>query len=46
MSKTKSFPVPMAHRVAPISISVALGHVSASVVRATAGAGPLVALHV
>ena len=33
----------MAHRAAPISVSIALGHVSANAVKATAGAGPLVA---
>ena len=33
----------MAHRVAPISVSIALGHTSANAVKATAGAGPLVA---
>ena len=34
---------PMAHRAAPISVSMALGHASANSVKATAGAGPLVA---
>ena len=33
----------MAHRVAPISVSIALGHASANAVKATVGAGPLVA---
>ena len=37
------FPRHMAHRAAPISVSIALGHASANAVRATAGAGPLVA---
>ena len=31
------FPRPMALRVAPISVSIALGHVSANAVKATAG---------
>ena len=31
------FPHPMAHRAAPISVSIALGHVSANAVKATAG---------
>ena len=35
--KSKSFPRLMAHRAAPISVSVALGHASANAVRATAG---------
>ena len=39
--KSKSFPGPLAHRAAPISVSVALGHASANAVKATAGAGPL-----
>ena len=29
----------MAHRVAPISVSIALGHASANTVKATAGGG-------
>ena len=33
----------MAHRAAPISVSIGLGHASADAVKATAGAGPLVA---
>ena len=33
----KSFPAPMAHRAAPISVSIALGHASANAVKATAG---------
>ena len=37
MSKSKSFPRPMAHRAAPFSISIALGHASANAVMATAG---------
>ena len=37
------FPRPMAHRAAPISVSIALGRASANAVKATAGAGPLVA---
>ena len=41
--KVKVLPAPMAHRAAPISVSVALGHASANAVKATAGAGPLVA---
>ena len=36
-------PRPMAHRAAPISASIALGHASVNAVKATAGAGPLVA---
>ena len=41
---SKSFPAPMVHRAAPISVSIALGHASANAVKATAGgAGPLVA---
>ena len=35
--KVKVLPAPMAHRVAPISVSIALGHASANAVRATAG---------
>ena len=35
--KSKSFPRPMAHRVAPISVSIALGHASAKAVKATVG---------
>jgi len=35
--KSKSFPRPMAHRAAPISVSIALGHASAKAVKATAG---------
>ena len=31
------FPRPMAYRVAPISVSIALGHASANAVKATAG---------
>ena len=31
-SKSKSFPRPMAHRAAPISVSIALGHASANAV--------------
>ena len=31
------FPRPMAHRAAPISVSIALGHASANAVKATAG---------
>ena len=37
IKKSKSFPRPMAHRAAPISVSIALGHASANAVRATAG---------
>ena len=36
-SKVKVFPAPMAHRAAPISVSVALGHTSVNAVKATAG---------
>ena len=47
MSKSQKsqspFPRPMAHRAAPISVSTALGHASANAVKATAGAGSLVA---
>ena len=35
--KLKSFPAPMAHRAAPISVSIALSHASANVVKVTAG---------
>ena len=35
--KVKVLPAPMAHRAAPISVSVALGHASANAVGATAG---------
>jgi len=41
--KVKVLPTPMVHRGAPISVSVALGHVSANALKATVGAGPLVA---
>ena len=41
--KVKVLLASMAHRAAPISVSVALGHTSANAVKATAGAGPLVA---
>ena len=34
--KVKVLPTPMAHRVAPISVSIALGHTSANEVKATA----------
>ena len=34
---SKSFPRPVAHRVAPISVSIALGHASVNAVKATAG---------
>ena len=33
------FPRPMAHRAVPISVSMALGHASASAVKAAAGGG-------
>ena len=48
IKKVKVPPVPMPHRAAPISISVALGHTSANAVKATGGGGaaPLVAPHV
>ena len=35
--KTNVLPAPMAHRAAPISVSLALGHASTNAVRATAG---------
>ena len=35
--KVKVLPAPMAHRAASISVSVALGHTSATAVKATAG---------
>ena len=35
--RVKVLPAPMAHREAPISVSVALGHMSANAVKATAG---------
>ena len=35
--KSKSFPLPMAHRAAPISVSIALGYASVNAVNATAG---------
>ena len=37
--KSKSFPAPMAHRAAPISVSIAIGHASSNAVGATAGGG-------
>ena len=37
VKKVKVLPTPMAHRAAPISVSVALGHMSANAVEATAG---------
>ena len=37
------FPRPIAHRAVSISVSIAPGHASANAVKATAGAGPLVA---
>ena len=36
-SKSKSFPCPVVHRVAPTSVSIALGHASANAVKATLG---------
>ena len=42
-SSQSPFPRLMAHRAASISISIDLGHASANAVKATAGAGPLVA---
>ena len=36
-------PRPMAHRAAPISVSIAVGLAPANAVKATAGAGPMVA---
>ena len=41
--KVKVIPAPMAHRAAPVSVSVAISHTSANAVKAIAGAGPLVA---
>ena len=38
-SKVKVLPAPMAHRAAPISVSVALGHTSANAVKDTSGGG-------
>ena len=35
--KVKVLPMPVAHRVVPVSVSVALGHTSANAVKATAG---------
>ena len=35
--KAKSFSAPVAHRAAPISVSIALGHAFANAVKATAG---------
>ena len=35
--KVKVLPAPMAHRVAPISVSAAIGHTSVNAVKATAG---------
>ena len=41
---SKSFPRHMAHRPAPISVFIALGHAAVNAVKATAGGGgPLVA---
>ena len=37
MVSKSPFPYPMAHRAAPISVSIALGHASANAVTATAG---------
>ena len=42
-SSQSPFPRPMAHRAAPTSVSIALGHASTNTVKATAGAGPLLA---
>ena len=39
IKKVKVLPAPMAHRAAPISVSIALDHASANAVRATAGGG-------
>ena len=38
-SQFKVLPAPMAHRAAPISVSIALGHASANAVKAKAGGG-------
>ena len=35
--KVKVLPMPMVHRAVPISVSVALGHMSSNAVKATAG---------
>ena len=35
--KVKVLPAPLAHRAAPVSVSVALGHTSANAVKATVG---------
>ena len=35
-----SYPRPMAHRAAPISVSMAIGHASLNAVKATAGGWP------
>ena len=46
VKKVKSpspFPRPMAHRAAPVSVSIVLGHASANAVRLQREAGPLVA---
>ena len=37
--KSKSFLPPMVHRALPISVSIALGHMSANAVKATVGGG-------
>ena len=34
---SKSFPRPMVHRMAPVSVSIALGHASVNTVKATVG---------
>ena len=49
VSKSQSqspFPRPIVHRASPISVSIALGHASANAVKATVGAGQLVAQRV
>ena len=44
--KAKALPMPMVHRAAPISVSVALGHTSVNAVKATGGDDTLVAPYV
>ena len=40
VKKVKVLPAPMTHRVAPFSVSIALGHTSANAVNAAAGLVP------
>ena len=42
--KIKVLPAPIGHRASPISVSIALGHASANVLKATAGGWPTILL--